>query len=424
MENFRVVQHVIPGQHIREHPYSVRGPQEAKMMLSIKQYIPLNRPEPVPDNAITVIAVPGNTAAKELFEPIWERLCVRMKQLGVPLRAVWIADLCNQESTVAINEPILGEITHWNDHSRDLLHMINHFRDEMPRPLVGVAHSLGCAQLVHLSTIHPRLLSALVLYEPMILDNAPIHAAGPTKFGGNVHPGAFALKRPDLFNSLEEGQEHIRKRFAHYHPEVVARHVNVTLRPTPTRLYNKESTPGLPDGAVTLATSKYDQAMMYAIPNVIPESAGLDKLLLPDWHPERAIPLSIGRPEPHAAMEMLPFVRANVLWAFGSKSFASRPEAQDQKMKLTGSGFGGSGGVKAGKVEKVVLEGGSHNFVCEDVDWTANVAAEYFARWWPRYLAEEKALEEYRHLMCDPVTGKPTEASLRCLLENGPRPKL
>ena len=33
------------------------------------------------------------------------------------------------------------------DGSRDLLHMINHFRDEMPRPLMGVGHSLGETQL-------------------------------------------------------------------------------------------------------------------------------------------------------------------------------------------------------------------------------------------------------------------------------------
>lgn len=31
----------------------------------------------------------------------------------------------------------------WSDHARDLLHMINHFRREMPRPLVGIGHSMG-----------------------------------------------------------------------------------------------------------------------------------------------------------------------------------------------------------------------------------------------------------------------------------------
>jgi hypothetical protein len=33
------------------------------------------------------------------------------------------------------------------DHARDLLHLINFKRDEMPRPIVGVAHSMGGAQV-------------------------------------------------------------------------------------------------------------------------------------------------------------------------------------------------------------------------------------------------------------------------------------
>lgn len=39
-------------------------------------------------------------------------------------------------------------LANWFDHSRDLLHMINHFREEMPRPIIGVGHSMGCAQLL------------------------------------------------------------------------------------------------------------------------------------------------------------------------------------------------------------------------------------------------------------------------------------
>lgn len=31
----------------------------------------------------------------------------------------------------------------WFDHPRDLLHMINHFRSQIPRPLVGIGHSMG-----------------------------------------------------------------------------------------------------------------------------------------------------------------------------------------------------------------------------------------------------------------------------------------
>lgn len=35
----------------------------------------------------------------------------------------------------------------WFDHSRDLLSMVNHFRERMPRPIFGIAHSMGAVQL-------------------------------------------------------------------------------------------------------------------------------------------------------------------------------------------------------------------------------------------------------------------------------------
>jgi len=33
---------------------------------------------------------------------------------------------------------------HWFDHSRDLLHMVNHFRKDMVGPLIGIGHSMVC----------------------------------------------------------------------------------------------------------------------------------------------------------------------------------------------------------------------------------------------------------------------------------------
>ena len=38
-------------------------------------------------------------------------------------------------------------IANWFDHSRDLLHLVNTFRAAMPQPIVGIAHSMGAAQL-------------------------------------------------------------------------------------------------------------------------------------------------------------------------------------------------------------------------------------------------------------------------------------
>lgn len=36
----------------------------------------------------------------------------------------------------------------WFDHPRDLLHLVNVKRAEMPRPIIGVGHSMGGAHLL------------------------------------------------------------------------------------------------------------------------------------------------------------------------------------------------------------------------------------------------------------------------------------
>ena len=43
----------------------------------------------------------------------------------------------------------------WEDHPRDLLHIINYFRNEMPRPIVGIGHSMGASALCVLLSLHP-----------------------------------------------------------------------------------------------------------------------------------------------------------------------------------------------------------------------------------------------------------------------------
>lgn len=57
----------------------------------------------------------------------------------------------------------------WTDHSRDLLHLVNTFRDRMPRPVIGVGHSMGACQIANVALMHPSLFSTLVLIEPGIM---------------------------------------------------------------------------------------------------------------------------------------------------------------------------------------------------------------------------------------------------------------
>lgn len=81
-----------------------------------------------------------------------------------------MADVAHQGESSVINEDLLGNdrmypsltiltfinkrtfltrtTASWFDHPRDLLHLINVKRHEMPRPLVGVGHSMGGAHLL------------------------------------------------------------------------------------------------------------------------------------------------------------------------------------------------------------------------------------------------------------------------------------
>lgn len=56
---FRIVEHTVPGQHIRGYPSSTRRRQEDVLKLAIKRYIPSDFNEEAADNAITIIALHG-----------------------------------------------------------------------------------------------------------------------------------------------------------------------------------------------------------------------------------------------------------------------------------------------------------------------------------------------------------------------------
>lgn len=94
MNVFKIIEHTIPGQHIREHPHSIKGRQEAALQLAIKQYIPIDRSDPIPDNAVTVIGVHGNGAPKVLILP-W--LTIHITDPSGIVRAALGTTLCVPE---------------------------------------------------------------------------------------------------------------------------------------------------------------------------------------------------------------------------------------------------------------------------------------------------------------------------------------
>ena len=168
----------------------------------------------------------------------------------------------------------------------------------------------------------------------------------------------------------------------------------------PTPIYDPAKDSQIPLEAVTLTTTKYQEGWAFLIPNFEAKDAGLDDLLLPDWVEEHRQSL-LSRPECWSAMTLLPLLRPSVLWVFGGESYLTLPGMHDAKMQTTGTGVGGNGGAVKGKVEKVVLEKGSHLLVFEEVAWCAEVASDWIERWFNRWLEEEKFWREYKNRKSD-----------------------
>ena len=320
-----------------------------------------------------------------------------------------------------LNEQVLGDDANWFDHSRDLLHMINHFRAEMPRPIVGVGHSRGACELVNLSLIHPRLLSTLVLIEPLIQSEAP---PGP-------NAASFATVRSDLWPSREVAERAFRrsKMYSSWDQRVLDRYLEHGLRRVPTALY-PASAPSVPPAAVTLTTTKHQEAWSYVRANFEPhgDDVALERLLSPDLDPDAEGNFLTARAEPAITARNLPFVRPSVCYIFGKKSPMSSPKLQAEKMSRTGTGIGGSGGVAAGKVTKVEIEAG-HLAAMEAVGKCADVSAEWFRTWLEGWKVEEELVkkkgsrksekgmrivsEEWKELMKrDPRSLRPTREKL------------
>jgi pimeloyl-ACP methyl ester carboxylesterase len=142
MTCFRVIEHKVPCQYIREYPGALSGEQEDTLYLAVKQYVPLDNPHPQ-RNDVTIIAAPGNAFPKELYEPFWEDLLRAAKSRNFRIRSIWMADAANQGASGVLNEDRLGNEPSLADYARDILHLINVKRAEMPRPIIGIGHSMG-----------------------------------------------------------------------------------------------------------------------------------------------------------------------------------------------------------------------------------------------------------------------------------------
>ncbi|KAF9893546.1 hypothetical protein FE257_010858 [Aspergillus nanangensis] len=385
---FEITEHVIEGQHIREYPRAT-ATQDVALKLCIKQYTPITNTSPQPGD-VTIIAAHGTGYPKELYEPLWEDLLAEAEKKGVRIRSIWMADAANQGASGILNENHLGNDPSSYDHSRDIIHMINCFRDQMPQPIMGMGHSLGAVQILFASLFHPRLFASLIFIEPYVTEDADVESSV-------LLLRASTLKR-DLWSSRATAIEKSQKVFKSWDPRVLDRWCDVGYRELPTTIYptspeqtSKDATP-----PVTLATTKYQEATMYTRLNTrrhiqlglsdreahsghnsSTSSPPHDPLEVPDMVGVLFPGQQVYRPEIILAAKMVPHLRPSVLYVSGTGSPLYRAGVPEKLTRNTGTGFSGSGGMRYSRVRHVVIGGAGHSLPQEKVGLVAQAVAEW-----------------------------------------------
>ena len=393
---FRVQEHVIPTQYIREYPAATAKDQEDELQLCVKQYTPLRRVAST-RQPITIIGAHANAFPKELYEPLWDDLLMMLEASGLVINNIFIADVAHQGQSGILNEDRLGNDPSWLDHSRDMLYMTNYFRKDIKRPVVGIGHSMGGCELVALSLMHPRLLSALVLIDPVIL-----RGRGITPPGQNLDVAQSSTFRRDLWPSREAATSTFKKSpfFQAWDPRVLDLWLEHGLRDLPTKLFPDGLREGRQDNPVTLSTTKHQEVWTFLRPNFDGEDQdGLpiyNRTTHTDVDREAGGTYPFYRPEPMYVFSNLPHIRPPVLYIFGETSNLSPPEAQKPKLELTGAGLGGSGGAAEGRVKSVEFKGIGHLIPMQVPSRTAKVINDWLVPELKRWLREEEDFEKSR----------------------------
>ena len=235
--------------------------------------------------------------------------------------------------------------------------------------------------------MHPRLLSSLILIEPVIQFKhpPPFRPGGPTL-------AQLAAFRQDLWPSRTAASSNLQKNpfFRSWDSRVLDLWIRHSFRDLPTALYPRLPSPPSSDTPVTLTTTKHQEVFTF----VRPSFDDLDVQGKPkrQTHPDMETPdlRPFYRPEPAIALRDLPYLRPSVLYIFGGKSGMSTPKLRQQKMDLTGTGVGGSGGVPEDRVKAILFPDAGHMIPMEMVGACADAATEWLLLEMNRWAREEK----------------------------------
>ncbi len=314
---------------------------------------------------MTIISACGVGFPKECYEPVFGEILARCNSDNLNIRDIWIADSAGMGQSSVLNLGNVGNKVSWWDHSRDLLHLINTFHAEMPRPLIGLGHSMGAAQIAYLSTLHPSLFTSLILIEP------PVYPEMLPKVSLAQMRGM--LRRREEWPDRSAAEKAIRKSpyYGRWDPRVLERYLKHGLR----EVRFSQSTNSQQDGS-PVRTVAYKELEVAHIMRLNDRGVGLnsgenvtheDRRYVPDLDIATAIQSTpLYAPWPRQMFFLLPQLRHWVLYTDGDKSPRTTPEITKARLETTGTGQGGSGGKRVGTVKHVLIKGGQHTIPLDE----------------------------------------------------------
>ena len=240
-----------------------------------------------------------------------------------------------------------------------------------------------------MAIMHPRLLSGLVMIDPVIQGSAAIP---PAKDSNIARLSTF---RRDTWPSKAEAEASFRKNkfYQTWDPRVFERLLLHGLKELPT------PNPGTSETApVTLTTSKHQEAFGYLRSNFDGKDENGKWVINRQTHPdvdyadEDMYPFY--RPEIRQMYVNLPHLRPGALYVLGGKSALSTPERRTPRTARTGTGIGGSGGVAEGRVKEIVFEDVGHLLAFENVKDVADAIGDWMAEELKRWRRIEQEWED------------------------------
>lgn len=275
--------------------------------------------------------------------------------------------------------------------------MVNTFRTQMPRPLIGIGHSMGGCQVAYLSLIHPRLFETLILIDPVIL--------GRMDISHNIGPAAASARRRERWPSRADALKFFQqsKFYKAWDRRVLDLWIQYGLRDVPTKLFPDAKAP-----EVTLTTSKHQEVMTFLRPNFtrLPgetevssadcttSNPTLNRRTHPDFTPDTDVQSPFYRGEATIVFNQLSALRPSVFYIFGSASFLTDEKSIEEKLAVTGSGVSGSGGRAEGRVDSVILQDAGHLIPMERPEESAENIGRWIGKDMKRFWDWERKTQE------------------------------